>query len=155
MRFLMFDRITEFQKNRRICGIKLISGESGVLERVHGELVYPAALAVESLAQLGGWLLGASRDFAVLTVLAMVVNVRIYTPIFNGDELNLRVDAHPDYCGADSALASGEICRAGSRGQECVIRIAKLAYGVFPTAVPEHMKAQKRLFTALFQGSGE
>lgn len=145
MRFLMFDQITDFQKNRLICGVKQISQESGITEQLHREWIYPPSLAFESLAQIGGWLVSASLDFSVFAVLGMMTRAEAIAPIHSGDGLILRVEVLSINSAEHNAVVRGEIRRL----EQCVIRIDKIVYGIFQVDDPQLVREQARLFDSL------
>lgn len=65
MKFRMVDRITEFAVRKRICGIKTVSFEEYQLKENFGEdAKLPESLVIESLFQLGNWLIMLSSDFS-------------------------------------------------------------------------------------------
>lgn len=64
MKFRMVDRITEFKAKERICGIKTVSFEEYQLKAAFGsEPKLPESLVMESMFQLGNWLIIVSSDF--------------------------------------------------------------------------------------------
>lgn len=145
MRFQMFDRITEYEKGKSIEGLKQVSRESGNILSFNGTMYYPHTLAIEALAQLGGWFISASKDFTLLVVLAMIVNARIHFDIKIGDELILK--AHLIELKDENSVLRGEIWRE----KECAIQVQKIVYGIVKVEEERYRDEQMKIFSSLLQ----
>lgn len=65
MKFRMVDRITHCSPLQRICGVKTVSFEEYRLKSAFGDQPQlPETLVMESLFQLGNWLIMLSSDFS-------------------------------------------------------------------------------------------
>jgi 3-hydroxymyristoyl/3-hydroxydecanoyl-(acyl carrier protein) dehydratase len=114
VRFFLVDRIEEIKKFEHAQGVKCISLADDVFEHhFPGRPVYPGALLIESLAQLGGALLEISlRDklpYCPRCVLSKVES-RFREFALPGDALRLRVEVISQH--AESALVKGVALRA-------------------------------------------
>jgi 3-hydroxyacyl-[acyl-carrier-protein] dehydratase len=98
VRFLMFDRITEAERGKRIQGVKLVSLTEGALaDHYPRRAVLPATLVVEALAQLGGMLHALNHDFSVEMLLVLVDRVKLTRPVLQGETITLEVCAEYDH----------------------------------------------------------
>lgn len=94
MRYLLVDRVTEWEADRSMAGLKNITMSEDFLEFHFPRFpVMPGALILEALVQLAGWLEGASSDFARWVLLERVRSVKYYGFAFPGDQVALRVEA--------------------------------------------------------------
>ena len=58
--FLLVDRITEFEVDTRVVGVKNVTGDESYLSRVHGQpTVLPPTILTEAVAQVGAILIPA------------------------------------------------------------------------------------------------
>ena len=93
--FLLVDRITELEPDKRIVGIKNISMNERYLAQVPGEsLAMPPTILIECVAQVGAILILAkpeNRD--KLPFFAGIKRVRFRRPVYPGDivEIEARV----------------------------------------------------------------
>ena len=92
MKFRMVDRIVEWQPHRRICGVKAVSFEEYELSRsVGAEPCLPATLMLESLFQLGNWLVMLSTDFRQMGLVLRFDEVRFWDRLRPGESLHMEV----------------------------------------------------------------
>lgn len=88
MKFRLVDRIVEWEPQRRISGIKTVSFEEYELSRSLGdEPRLPATLMLESLFQLGNWLVMLSTDFRQMGLLLRFDEVRFSDRLGPGESL--------------------------------------------------------------------
>lgn len=113
MRFLLIDTIDEYRHNEYLRG-------QVVIPRT---LVYPAgrpdrggpapSLLLESIAQAGGWLIKATRDFKVLGVMSLISGFRLHRELPRHGVLTIEVWTVPSTArlvGVRGALSSnGEV----------------------------------------------
>lgn len=146
----MFDRVTDFEKGKSIAGVKNISLESGNVLTMGGRLFYPPTLAIEAMAQLGGWCVSASNDFSLMVVLGMITGAEMLRDILIGDSLTIKVNL-VEMTGQRS-VARGEAWKEGA----CAIRIDKIVYGMFKINEPRFVDEQQRIFHSLEKiGAGQ
>lgn len=91
MRFLFIDAIDEFVADEylkgRLCLPRTLAYPAGRPDREG-----PApSLLLEALAQAGGWLIKASRDFRVLGIMSVVRGFRFHQPVPRSGALQMHV----------------------------------------------------------------
>jgi len=93
--FLLVDRVTEFEANKRILGIKNVTiNEPFFQGHFPGHPVMPGVLVIEALAQAGGILTQLSHQSAAtdkLFYLVKIDNARFSSMVVPGDRLELEV----------------------------------------------------------------
>ena len=88
MRFRFVDRIVEWQPRQMIRGVKAVSFEEYELRRALGdEPCLPGSLVLESLFQLGNWLILLSSDFTQMGVVLRFEEVRFPGRLCPGQSL--------------------------------------------------------------------
>lgn len=97
MRFILVDRIDRLEIGKSADGHRRISPDDEYFgDHFPGYPVVPGVLVLESLAQLGGRLIGASVERAtgrrVLPMLARVEHAKFVRPVKPGDRLDLHVE---------------------------------------------------------------
>ena len=97
MRYLMIDRVTEWEPFKRVVALKNVSLESDVLEHhFPGFPLFPGVLTLEAMAQASGYLIMRSileRDGVHhASALTMVERVHFRRPVFPGDQLQVTVE---------------------------------------------------------------
>ncbi|MCK5683099.1 hypothetical protein KAJ27_03225 [bacterium] len=91
MKFRLVDRITDYQENKFIKGVKTVSLEEYFLHRPHGiKNLFPPTLACETLFQLANFLIFKSFP-SKLGLLVMFRKIHFPTPVKAGDVINLTV----------------------------------------------------------------
>lgn len=92
MRFYLFDKIIEFEKNKRCVGIKSVSlSEDFFVNHYDRCPIMPESLVFEAIGQVGSWAIGASIDFEMLPILLSIENFKNYKSVRPGDMLRLEV----------------------------------------------------------------
>lgn len=92
MRFFLFDRIIEFEKNKRCVGIKNVSlSEEFFVKHYDRRPLMPESLVLEAIGQVGSWAISASIDFEALAILLSIEDFKIYSDVHPGDLLRLEV----------------------------------------------------------------
>jgi 3-hydroxymyristoyl/3-hydroxydecanoyl-(acyl carrier protein) dehydratase len=90
MKFRMVDRIFAWESRRMIRGIKTVSFEEYELrERLGNEPCLPESLLVESLFQLGNWLVMLSSDFTLMGLVIRLEEVRFEDRLCPGRQLKI------------------------------------------------------------------
>jgi len=97
MRYLLIDRVLEFECDRRVVAIKNVTLESDVMaDHFPGWPLFPGALALESMAQAAGYLLvrsvQATSGAVVAAALASVERAHFRRPVRPGDQLRITVE---------------------------------------------------------------
>jgi 3-hydroxymyristoyl/3-hydroxydecanoyl-(acyl carrier protein) dehydratase len=91
MKFRMVDRIIAWQSRQSIVGVKAISFEEYELRRRLGdEPCLPESLIMESLFQLGNWLLVLSSDFQQMGLVVRFEEVRFVGRLRPGRRLRMQ-----------------------------------------------------------------
>lgn len=94
MRYLMVDRVLEFEAEKRVVSVKNVTRESDVMEHhFQGYPLLPGCMTLESMAQTGGYLIMRSarevRGQWVLAALASVSRAAFKRPVFPGDQMHI------------------------------------------------------------------
>jgi len=93
--FLLVDRVLEFEKEKRIVGIKNVTyNEPFFLGHFPGRPIMPGVLIIEAMAQLGGVLLLPDHELKEngLVYLVGIDNAKFRKTVIPGDQLRLVVD---------------------------------------------------------------
>jgi len=93
MRYLLVDRITEWNADGKIKGIKNVAMSEDFLEfHFPKNPVMPGVLLIEAFAQLSGWLEAASSDFKNWFLMTKVRQCKFYGFALPGDQVELEVE---------------------------------------------------------------
>ncbi len=93
MRYLLIDRIIEWEKHRSIKGIKNIAMSEDFLEfHFPDRPVMPGVMLLESLTQLAGWLVALSSDFTKWVLINHVRQCKFYSFALPGDQVELTIE---------------------------------------------------------------
>ncbi len=88
MRWFWIDRFIEFESGSHCRAVKNISlAEEHLHDHFPGFPVMPGSLMMEGMAQTGGILLGESRNFEHIVILAKIPRVRFHSWACPGDTL--------------------------------------------------------------------
>ena len=89
--FLLVDRVTEFEPDKRIVGIKNVSSSERNLSRMPGEApTLPPTILTEAIAQLGAILILAKpENREKLPFFAGIERVRFYGSVHPGDVVEM------------------------------------------------------------------
>jgi 3-hydroxymyristoyl/3-hydroxydecanoyl-(acyl carrier protein) dehydratase len=94
MKFRMVDKILEWQSCRGIRGVKAVSFEEYELKNAFGgDARLPESLLVESLFQLGNWLVMLSSDFQQMGMVKEFESVRFSGMLRPGQHLTINLQA--------------------------------------------------------------
>ena len=94
MKFRMVDRIVGFDRCKSISAAKTVSFEEYQLKSTFGDQpCLPESLVLESLFQLGVWLIVLSSDFSKMGLLVRTQEVRFIEPVRPGQTMFLEVQA--------------------------------------------------------------
>lgn len=85
--FLLVDRITEFEVDTRVVGVKNVTGDESYLSRLPGERpVLPPTILTEAVAQVGAFLILAKPENQQKLIFFMgIEKVRYRRPVYPGD----------------------------------------------------------------------
>lgn len=92
--FLLVDRITELEPDRRIVGIKNVSGNERYVSNLNGRPAMPPTILTECVAQVGAILiLSKPENRGRLILFGGIQRVRFRGPVYAGDvvEIEARV----------------------------------------------------------------
>jgi 3-hydroxyacyl-[acyl-carrier-protein] dehydratase len=93
MKFRMVDRIVAWQPRRSIRGVKVVSFEEYQLkEPLADEPCLPESLLVESLFQLGNWLVVLSSGFTEMALVVRFEEIRFTGRLRPGESLRMEID---------------------------------------------------------------
>ena len=89
--FLLVDRITEFEADKRIVGIKNVSSNELVLSREPGRRpTLPPTILTEAVAQVGAiMILGKPENRDKLIFFMGIDHVRFRKPVYAGDQVEI------------------------------------------------------------------
>lgn len=129
MKFRMVDRIVSWEPRRSIRGVKAVSFEEYSLKAPFGgRAALPETLLLESLFQLGNWLVILSSDFARMCLVVRVQQVVFDRPLRPGERLDMHVTVRRFR--DDGILFDGTACAGGeriARGTGCLAAPVDLA----------------------------
>ena len=92
MRFLLVDRILEYQNGKFATGSKDVTmSEDFLADHFPRFPVMPGVLQLEAISQLASWLVFASRDYNVKGTLSELGNIRFKSYVKPGDQLTITV----------------------------------------------------------------
>lgn len=93
MKFRMVDRITEFKAQQRICGIKTVSFEEYQLKSAFGgQPQLPESLIMESMFQLGNWLIVLSSEFSQMGLIIRFEEIKFAEIVRPGSHLEMEAN---------------------------------------------------------------
>jgi len=129
MRFRMIDRIDAYQARSSICGAKTVSFEEYSLRTALGyEPSLPESLLLESIFQLGNWLIVLSSDFTQMGLVIRTGQVEFLEPVGPGQRVDIRLNVkhyRDDGISFDGEARVGD--RLVVRGLSCLAAPAPLA----------------------------
>ena len=123
MRFFLFDKIVEFEKNKSCVAVKSVSySEDFFVKHYDKRPIMPESLLLEAIGQVGSWATAASIDFEALSILLSVESFQLFRSVKPGDLLRLEVEikSNNDFGSLVSGLAKVE--------DEIVAKAEKIAY---------------------------
>jgi 3-hydroxyacyl-[acyl-carrier-protein] dehydratase len=106
--FLLVDRITALEPDRRIVGIKNVAASERYLSHVDGRAVMPPTILTECVAQVGAILiLSKPENHGRLILFGGIERVRFRRPVYAGDvvEIEARVKRLRSRMGVFEGLA--------------------------------------------------
>jgi 3-hydroxyacyl-[acyl-carrier-protein] dehydratase len=155
MRYLLIDRVLDFECDRRVVALKNVTLESDVMaDHFPGWPLFPGALALESMAQAAGYLLVRSVQSTtgeiVAAVLSSVERAHFCRPVRPGDQLRITVEFTERTPNAARFLARTEVDgRGASRA-----RLLLAHRTIDPTLHPDLVRAASHLFRGLERMEG-
>ena len=114
MRYFLLDKITAFEPGKRACGVKCVTLSDEILhDHFPDHPIYPGALLVESMSQLGGFLVELSAHVAdgrqvQRAVLAQIKDAKFHQGCKPGDRIELEavLESQLDAAARLSAVAT-------------------------------------------------
>src|SRR5258705_8948318 len=96
MRYYLVDRISEWEVNKSIRGIKNVAMTEDFLQyHFPRRPTMPGVLLLESMAQLAGWLEAISSEFTGWFLLEHVTSCKFYGLTGPGDQVEVALDIVP------------------------------------------------------------
>jgi 3-hydroxyacyl-[acyl-carrier-protein] dehydratase len=144
MRYLLVDRIVDWQQGESIKGIKSVAMSEDFLEFHFPKApVMPGVLLLEALVQLAGWLEAASSNFENWFLLNHVERSSFYGFALPGDRVELEVHVK-------SSQRSAPKCFTGSCSVDSKKKMAaEFAGEIVRLGDIEDVEEQKRVFRSL------
>jgi len=144
MRYYLVDRISEWEVDKRIRGVKNVAMTEDFLQyHFPRRPTMPGVLLLESMTQLAGWLEAISSDFTRWFLLEHVTSCKFYDLTGPGDRVEFGVDIVP--------LAEASCRRYRGTGSVDGKRrvVAEFEGQVIPLADIETPSSQRQLFEVL------
>ena len=149
MRYLLVDRILEWERGMRIRGIKNVTMTEDFLEfHFPGNPVMPGVLLIESLVQLAGWLEAAGSGFTDGLLLTAVRRCNFYGFVLPGDQAELQVEFVPP--GEDGSV---RVCKGIGTVEGKKKIVVEFEAQTVPLATLEEPAEQERFFRILSRES--
>ena len=144
VRYYLVDRISEWEVDKRIRGIKNVAMTEDFLQyHFPKRPTMPGVLLLESMTQLAGWLEAISSDFTRWFLLEHVTSCKFYDLTGPGDQVEITLDLVP----------APEPFRRRYRGMGTVANkrrvVAEFDGHVIPLADIEAPSSQRQLFEVL------
>ncbi|MHC1726783.1 MAG: 3-hydroxyacyl-ACP dehydratase FabZ family protein [Syntrophobacteraceae bacterium] len=96
MRYLLVDRIMDWENGNRIAGVKNVAMSEDFLEfHFPKNPIMPGIMLLEALVQLGGWLQAVSSDFEKWFLVSRIIKCNFYGFVLPGDQVELKVSVSP------------------------------------------------------------
>ena len=93
MRYILIDRILNYEKDRNITAVKNITLSDDVfMDHFPGNPIFPGALSLEALSQTGGALIEISNDFKYKAIVFMIENAKYRDFVRPGEQLILKAE---------------------------------------------------------------
>ena len=144
MRYLLVDRITEWNADGKIKGIKNVAMSEDFLEfHFPKNPVMPGVLLIEAFAQLSGWLEAASSDFKNWFLITNVRQCKFYGFALPGDQVELEVERS-----SESTLQRKVYSAIGRVGTKRKV-VIEFEGDVVPFEEIEDREEQRRFFKVL------
>ena len=144
VRYLLIDRITEWNAGENIAGVKNVAMTEDFLEfHFPRNPIMPGVLLLEAMAQLSGWLEAASSEFGQWFLLTKVQKCKFYGFAFPGDQIKLEVKRIQE-------TKAGHVLYSGTGAVEGKKKItAEFEGELIPLESIEDPAEQERLFQLL------
>lgn len=96
MRYLLVDRIMDWEADSRIVGIKNVAMSEDFLEfHFPKNPIMPGIMLLEALVQIAGWLRAASSGFEKWFLVSRIIKCNFYGFVLPGDQAELTVSLSP------------------------------------------------------------
>lgn len=93
MKFRLVDQITSWRPFEHITGFKAVSFEEYSLKDAFGDHAHlPESLLLESILQMGNWLILLSTDFRQMGLVTRIDEVRYESALAPGEKLEIKVE---------------------------------------------------------------
>jgi len=150
MKFRLVDRILDWTPHARIRGLKVVSFEEYSLKEAFGEAgQLPATLLLESLLQLGNWLILLSSDFQQMGMVVKLGQVCFHEALRLGQQVELEVQLRRGR--EDGFLLNGQ---GSVHGRTIITGVDSVAVPV-PANDYFHPDDMRVLFSEIYRPEGD
>ncbi len=137
MSWIWIDHFVEFVPGRRASAVKMVTPSEGYLqEHPSGDLVLPAVLMIEGMAQTAGILIGEARGFAENVILAKIRRARFDDYAKPGDRL--RYDAVIESLDERVGVTSGTVFKNAAPIGQVDLIFSHINQADSPLDLPDH-----------------
>lgn len=128
MKFRMVDRIIDYEPAKRISGVKTVSFEEYDLKSAFGNVPnLPESLIMESLFQLGNWLIMLTSDFQQMGLLVRTNEIIFDGPAGPGKNMLMKITVRSYR--EDGVLFDGQALISGkviAKGTGCLAALTQV-----------------------------
>lgn len=143
MRYLLFDRILDIEKGKKVVGLKSFSKSEDIFSfHFPKKAIVPISLIIESIGQLGSWLVKFSLGFNIEPLVGLVKGVEVIKEIQPGSQLLIEVELLS--LDAKSSNIAGWV----KEDNEIVLKVERILFGHMP------VKADSTVYQRFFYLSG-
>ncbi len=141
MRFLLFDRVTDFEPGKRIEGLKLISlADEALKGHFDKRALFPGTLVLESMLQLTAWTAIAKHEYRYSLVLSVVEDVVLPPDLCPGTQLKVVGELRGTNPKGSMATAYCEV------DGERVASAGRILYAHIPVPDPDVLRERFRYY---------
>ncbi len=151
MRWIWIDKFLEFNNGKNAVALKNVTmAEEHIHDHFPGFPVMPECLMIEAMAQTGGILVGAARDFKEKVILAKVKKAKFHHYVKPGDTITLHADM--DSIADEAAQITGKIMRDKTLIAEIDMMFSHIDQNLAGKKFPEENFVFTETFASLLRG---